>query len=278
MKIRFWAIATIFISTCVYSEINDNNELIKRIEDLENKIRDIEDIQKESTSVLKEVYFDSFFDRNSPAILDLRYSLSHFSPDEINEDTSKFVKSQNASASWENFESASIVDIEIGKLMALKENYFAEFSIGFQALKSESLEGTISIPGAMPITFVENVKANSLIIRMTVLHQILLNDTKWLLGPGFGFGYTPKAEIRLDIEQGNEGVVAFADGDGSLFETFIKSRYQISKFMFFTTNLGYRYSVIKDLRLNVGDIITERTKTKLDISGVFASIGIAINL
>lgn len=248
-------------------------QLKKEIDLLKIKVKELEEIQNESNLAIRGLFKDSFLGKKSKSYLRLGYGLTSFSPDEIEEDNDRALRSVNGEARWGNFEIGYFLDLSIGKKIILRNNKYVSIAIGYQHWQSQKIDGSFT-SGSTNYQFEEKVKAGTLFVRASLLTEIISNHQ---IGGGLSAGYTPTASINYSISQGSTGVTATGEGDGILIEPF--AIYELSLSNHFTgfARAGYRLHNVKNVTLNVADIITQTSTIDIDMSGVFGSLGLSID-
>lgn len=246
---------------------------IDEIASLKNKIIELEEIQRENSELIKRQLSDQHFDQNSRGYIEIKYGISSLSPDDIEEMNDETFRDINGS-NWEEFGSAKIFELEIGKTILHNDFIKHEIGIGYQNLRS-SIEAGYTPTSGGRVAVTETISMNTLFARYSLLFKINNTDDKLFVGPGATLGYSPDSKITIDIEQGNEGVHVLGEGTSALFEIFGKAKYEVSRYFSLVGNVGYRLQNANDIRVNVADIVTLKTKEDLDASGVFAVLGFA---
>lgn len=244
----------------------------QEIDDLKNKVAELEEIQKETSEILKRQLADQHFDQSSRGYIELKFGVSKFSPDDIEDENDELFKQLN-DASWEKFGYAGILDLEIGKTIQDTDSSRHEIGIGYQQLRS-SVEGSFTPTGGETKVF-ETVSIHTLFVRYLRLFRMDPSN-KMYMGPGLTLGYSPVSKLIMQVEQGNEGAQISAEGTSYLIELFGKAKYEISRYVSLVAMAGYRIQEAENLRLIAAEIVSVKTKTNLDASGPFATLGLAV--
>ncbi len=263
-----------FITISAYSQEKSYEQLETQINDLKSKLLELEQLQRETSLVTRNLYTDRFFDYSSRGYIEVSFGMSSFTPDEIEDENKKLINSINGDAEWDDFYQGYSFSVEAGKMLSIDENRKIELSIGYQSFQSKELKATIR-NGTDTFIFTENFTSNSIFIRGSYL--FLLAGENLFGGPGITLGYSPSASVKFNINKGDQGVFAQGEGDGLLFELFCRTRYQITKSFSLTFNAGYRFQTIDDLILNVSNLVTFNTTTKVDSSGIFGKSSIVLS-
>jgi hypothetical protein len=243
-----------------------------QIEDLKKRITELEEIQKESSEILKRQLADQHYDQSSRGFIELKLGLSNFSPKDI-EDVNDELFNELEDASWNSFGHAWLIDLEIGKTILSQNQSKHEISIGYQNLRS-SMDGKFTSSSGDKIKIFENVSIHTIFARYANLYKTDHSE-KFFFGPGVTLGYSPVTNINIEAESGNEGAQINGEGTSYLLELFGKSKYEISRYFSLVSTAGYRLQEADNLRLNAAEIVSVKTKVDLDASGFFVNVGLA---
>lgn len=240
---------------------------------LKQKISDLEEITKEHSEIIKRQIKDQHFDQSSRGYIELKYGLTTLDPKDV-EDNNDEVFNDLDDANWEKFDFANILDLEIGKTVLSDTNVRHEFGVGYQHLRSKRLQASFSpSSGGGKVKITETALAHTLYGRYSVLFQ---PGSKGIhIGPGITFGYSPTTKLLVEAEQGNEGAQVYGEGTSFLIELFGKAKIEMSRYFYLVSTFGYRMQEAENLKLNAAEIVSVKTRTDLDLSGVFATFGIA---
>lgn len=244
------------------------------VEALKKRVSELEEIQRENSTIIKRQLADQHFDQNSRGYLELKLGLSHFNPESLEDENDDLFKDLNG-ANWEGFENARIMEAEIGKSLLITEDLKHEFGVGYQMLSSKMSGSFNPSGGGAKITVREKISINTLYARYSMLNRMGPSRKLWL-GPGLTIGYSPSSELKMEIEQNDEGVQVKGEGTSYLIEVFGKAKLELSRYFTLVGTAGYRIQEAKDLRLNAADIVTMKTTTDIDSSGFFATVGFGV--
>lgn len=244
------------------------------IEQLRQQVKELKEISAENSEIIKRQLSDHYYDQNSRGYLEIKVGGSRIDPDDIN-DMNDDIFNDLDGASWERFDYAAILDLEFGKTILSNNENKHEFGIGYQYLRSKKLEASYPPSGGgSTIRVHETIQAHTLFARYAFLFKAGSGgNTYW--GPGITLGFSPVSELTLELEQGNEGEKLKAEGTSFLFEAFWKAKHEFTRYFYVVATAGYRMQEAEDLRLNAAELVSVKTRTDLDMSGVFGTVGIA---
>ncbi len=268
---KIYFLPIMLFSFLSYAQLVPPNE---EINTLKNKVKELEEIQRENSEIIKRQLSDQHYDQNSRGYLEIKYGISSISPSDI-EDVNKTEFNAAKEGSWSSFGSAHFIELEIGKSILYNDFIKHEIGIGYQNLRS-SMEASFTPTTGARITVAETISMSTLFARYALLFKINNTDGKLFIGPGATFGYSPDSKITIELEQGTTGAHVTGEGTSTLVEIFGKTKYELSRYFSFVGNAGYRIQNASNIRLNVADIVTLKTKKDLDASGIFATLGFAV--
>ncbi len=285
--IKFLLFCSVLFVSAAIAQNNENSDDVKKesvdlkvdeIDLLKKRIQYLEDVQNESSEILKMQLADQHFDQNSRGYFEVKIGQSMFSPEEIEDENDEFYSSLDGETNWGKFRSATIFEFEIGKSF-LDRNINGstikhEIGIGYQLFKAEQ-EAKYKPDSGQTIKIYETVDIHTLFARYAMLFSLRENG-KTFFGPGVTLGYSPKSDISIDFRSEDEGVKVTGESTSFLFEIFGKFKMELSRYSFFVMNVGYRSQQADDLRLSAADIVSISTQTDLDASGLFGTLGLAI--
>lgn len=271
----FIALVFAFSTLLASAQVPSNNES-NSIKELNDKIRDLTEVTAEHSEIMKRQLIDQHYDQSSRGYLELKYGLVHISPKDI-EDNNDELFSDLENSNWENFDYANILELEIGKTILGKDEVKHEIGIGYQYLRSKEVQATFTpTGGGGTAKVIETISAHTMYLRYAYLSHIS-STSKIYLGPGFTFGYSPVTDLSIQLEQGAEGVQVKGEGTSFLLEIFGKGKIEFSRYFSGVLTAGYRMQEAENLRLNAAEIVSLKTKTDLDLSGFFGTVGIAVS-
>lgn len=244
------------------------------VETLKRKVIELEEIQNEHSEIMKKQLSDQHFDQNSRGYIELKLGLSQLNPKDIEDENDDTFGGED-DANWESFGKASILEFEIGKTIAEKDFSKHEVGIGYQQLRSRADANFEPSGGGGKINVYEKIAIHTLFARYARLFKAS-QDGKLYLGPGITLGYSPVSKLNIEIEQGNEGVQIYAESTSYLVEIFGKAKFEISRYFSLIATGGYRLQEAENLRLNAAELINVNTKTDLEASGLFGTIGVGV--
>lgn len=236
------------------------------IEQLKKRIELLELKQEESKTKIIELQRQS----KNKGFLELSLGISMISPEDLQDLNDEKFRSLNDSE-WGTFEYARMLEVMIGKKLQRDDDTFHELSIGYQHLNSEISARFTS--GSSNIKAREKIVAHTLIARYNIMFKS--NQIQNLFfGPGFSVGYSPMTKVILNLEDSNQGIEVNGESNSYLLEIFGKARYELASYMFLTSYFGYRAQKARDLKLSAADFISFRSDIDLDLSGLYAKIGL----
>ena len=121
----------------------------------------------------------------------------------------------------------------------------------------------------------EKILMHTMFARYAMLFEVGPNR-KVYIGPGFTLGYSPVSELKIELEQGNEGSQVTGESTSYLVEVFGKAKIEFARYFSFVAVAGYRMQEAEDLRLNEVDVTMLRTNIDLDASGFYGTAGLAV--
>jgi hypothetical protein len=246
----------------------------KDFDSLKRRVKELEDIQAENSEMIKRQLADQHFDQNSRGFIEVKAGLSSFEPKDVEDDNDEVFNDLDDSQ-WEKFGHALILDLEVGKTILNTNSTKDEFGIGYQHFRSQMDGSFTSSSSGNKVKVFEKVSIHTLFARYSKLFKVD-KEGRLYIGPGVTVGYSPVTKMMIELESGNEGAQISAEEDSYLFEFYGKAKYEFSRYFSFVFNAGYRMQEAENLRLNAAELVTVKTKTDLDASGIFAFGGISV--
>lgn len=244
------------------------------IEKLRKEVQELSEITAEQGELIKRQLKDQHYDQSSRGYLEIKVGRSMLAPDDV-EDENDDVFNDTDDANWESFDYGNILDVELGKSLLSDTGIKHEIAIGYQYLRSKRLEASFTPNAGPPKTKVfETISAHTLFLRYAQLHKLSTNEN-FRFGPGITFGFAPVTELVIEVERNDVGEQVTAENTSFLVEVFGKAKYDFTRYFSIVGTFGYRLQEAENVRLNSADVVSLKTKTDLDLSGVFGTFGIA---
>lgn len=248
-------------------------EPTSEMDQLKKQVKELTEQSNENSEILKRQLSDQHFDQSSRGYLEIKVGGSKLDPEDIN-DLNDEIFNDLDGASWGSFDYSGILDLEFGKTILSSNENKHEFGVGYQFLRSKQLKASyLPSGGGSTVKVLETIQAHTLFARYAFLFKAGNEKTFW--GPGFTIGYSPVSKIDIEVEQDNAGEKISAESTSYLIEFFWKAKHEFTRYFFVVATAGYRMQEAENLRLNAAELVTLKTKTDLDMSGVFGTIGIA---
>jgi uncharacterized protein (UPF0335 family) len=272
MKLLVFIVTTLAIAPSFAQETT--TEVVEN--DLNKKINDLEQIQAENSELIKRLLKDQYKDQLSRGYIEIKLGRASIEPKDIEDENNETFNDLN-SASWQSFEYANIIDFEIGKTILTDFGSKHEFGIGYQHLRSKRLEASyIDSDTNKRIRVFETIIGHTLFARYAHLFKTGYSD-KAYFGPGVTIGYAPVTKLQIEFESGDEGIQVNGENTSMLIEIFGKGKFEFTRYFQAVFNIGYRLQRADNIRLNAAELVTLKTKTDIDVSGFYGSLGIAVS-
>lgn len=269
LLIAFFVSSFSFSQTQSTSPLNPEEELIL----LRKQVKELSEISNEHSEIIKRQIKDQHFDQSSRGYIELKVGMSKLDPKDV-EDENDDLFNDLDDASWEKFGFANLLDIEIGKALMMDNNIRHEFGVGYQHLRSRRLQATYTPSGGGgKIKITETALAHTLFARYAMLFEA--GKSRFFVGPGVTLGYSPTSKLLIEAERGNEGAQLYGEGTSVLLELFGKAKFEISRYFYLVATAGYRMQEAENLKLNAAELVSVKTRTDLDLSGFFGTVGFA---
>lgn len=245
------------------------------IKELREKVEELTEISNEQSEIIKRQLKDTHFDQNSRGYLELKFGFSKLDPEDI-EDENDDTFDGATSASWEQFDYSHILDLEIGKSILSSNGTKHDFGVGYQHMRSKELKADYLSTGNDRIKVTETILVHTLFFRYA--HLFPVGDSKrGYIGPGVTLGYSPVSELQIDLKNGNQGQQITGESDSFLFEIFAKGKFEFTRYFSFVSTAGYKIQEAEDLSLSASGSESVSSKVDLDVSGLFATVGLAVS-
>ena len=243
------------------------------VSELKKKIHELEEVSKEHSELLKLQLKDQHYDQSSRGYIELKFGRSKLNPKDI-EDENDDVFNDLDDANWEKFDYSNLIDLEIGKVILGAGDTRHEIGIGYQHLRSKKLQATYTPTSGNRIKATETIMAHTLFARYSMLFRTP-GKNNFYFGPGVTLGYSPVSKLLIEIEQGNEGAQIYGESQSMLLEIFGKAKVEISRSIYLVIVSGYRLQEAENLKLTAAEIVSVKTNTDLDMSGLYGTAGFA---
>lgn len=240
----------------------------------EKRISELEQVQSENSELIKRLLKDQYKDQLSRGYIEVKIGRALIEPKDIEDENDETFNDLNSS-SWQSFEYANIMDFEIGKTILTDFGSKHEFGIGYQHLRSKRLEASyVDSDTNKKIRVFETILGHTLFARYSHLFKTGYSD-KAYFGPGITFGYSPITKLQIEFESGDEGVQVNGENTSMLIEIFGKGKFEFTRYFQAVFNVGYRIQRADNIRLNAAELVTLKTKTDIDVSGFYTTLGLA---
>lgn len=240
----------------------------------EKRINELEQVQAENSELIKRLLKDQYKDQLSRGYIEVKIGRALIEPKDIEDENDETFSDLNSS-SWQSFEYANIMDFEIGKTILTDFGSKHEFGIGYQHLRSKRLEASyVDSDTNKKIRVFETILGHTLFARYAHLFKTGYSD-KAYFGPGITFGYSPITKLQIEFESGDEGVQVNGENTSMLIEIFGKGKFEFTRYFQAVFNVGYRIQRADNIRLNAAELVTLKTKTDIDVSGFYTTLGLA---
>lgn len=270
---QIFIFAILIFSFKSFSQIDQTDE----VNALKKQVKELTEIVNENSEILKHQIKDQHSDQSSRGYFEIKFGRAFINPKEIQDNNDELFNDLN-SASWEEFEYANVLDFEIGKTIYGSEDVRHDFGVGYQQLRSKQLQAHYTpTGGGQDIRIIETLTFQTVYARYSPLFSAD-SKNRLFIGPGLTIGYSPSSELLVQVEQGDEGAQVTGKGTSFLFELFGKFKYELARYFSVVGTAGYRHQEAEDLRLTAAELISIRTRTDADVSGAFATVGIAISM
>ena len=270
---KFYASALLtLLSLSAFSQANSSQQA-NEIQELKKQLSDLNEIVEENSRLIKAQLKDLHSDQMSRGYIELKYGLSKLNIVDL-EDLNDDLFSDVEGSEWDHFDYGKIIDLEFGKSIYINNNFRHEFGVGFQQLKSKTVSASFMPSSGSKIKVFETVTAQTIFLRYTALFTPE-NVKRLSFGPGITIGYSPETKALFQLEQGDKGVQIRGESYSYLFEMFGKAKFEFTRYFSFVSMIGYRIQQANDIRATAADLVNVKSKIDLDLSGAFATVGIA---
>ncbi len=269
-------ISTSVVAICLSLSSFSQDEVLPQVQPdpLIKQIEELQQVQTENSELIKRLLKDQYKDQLSRGYIEVKIGRALIEPKDIEDENDETFNDLD-SASWQKFEYANIIDFELGKTVLTDMGSKHEFGIGYQHLRSKKLEASfIDSDTNKKIRVFETILGHTLFARYAHLFKAGISD-KAYFGPGITIGYSPVTKLLLELESGDEGAQVYGENTSMLIEIFAKGKFEITRYFQAVFNAGYRLQRADNIRLNAAELVTVKTKTDIDVSGFYSTIGLA---
>lgn len=264
----------LLFSLPLFAQTNPPSTEATEIELLKKQVQELTEISAEQSELLKRQIKDQHYDQSSRGYLEIKVGRSLLNPDDV-EDENDDLFNETDDANWEKFGYANLLDVEIGKTILGNNGVSHQIGIGYQYLRSKQMQASYTPSGGPPKVQVhETITSHALFLRYAMMNKMSSNN-KFFFGPGVTLGYAPITEIMIEAQRNNEGVQVKAENPSTLIEFFAKGRYEFTRYFYLVGVVGYRFQEAENVRLSAAEVVSVKTTTDLDLSGLYATVGIA---